>query len=193
MACPFVPDDVPVLDSGAVVLRGITPDDASAWFSCLRHTQVTRLTSWDIRSIKDVHEAISDLAARFVAKEAMRWAVTTRDVTTRSRLHFVGTCGFTRFDGSDGRGEIGYELAPPYWGRGIMSASLDAVLRYGFGSLGLHRVEATVMVGNVRSARLLERHGFTNEGRLRGYRNARGRFADMWIYGLLRQESTSAR
>lgn len=183
MACPFLPDEVPVLRAGDIVLREMRPRDATAWFRCLSDPQVTRLTNWDIRSIDDVRDAIANTSELFAQKETFRWAVTAG----RGRP-FVGTCGFLRFDEHDGRGEIGYELAPPNWGRGIMSAALRLVLEYMFDTLGLHRIEATVMVGNQRSANLLVRRRFAREGTLRGYRNARGSRRDTRIYGLLRSE-----
>ncbi len=42
---------------------------------------------------------------------------------------------------------------------------------------------ATVMVGNERSARVLEKLGFVREGTLRSYKNVRGEMKDYWIFG----------
>jgi ribosomal-protein-alanine N-acetyltransferase len=63
-----------------------------------------------------------------------------------------------------------------------MAEVLPAVLNYGFGALGLHRIEAIVTPGNVASAALLEAHGFQLEGTLRGYARWKGRFWDQWLY-----------
>lgn len=57
-----------------------------------------------------------------------------------------------------------------YWafagtaGRGYMSEALGLVIRYAFGELGLHRLEANIQPGNEGSIRLVKRNGFRNEG-----------------------------
>ena len=101
---------------------------------------------------------------------------------------FVGTCGFQRlvYQGAR-RGEIGYDLSPARRGRGIMGEVLPAILEFGFGGLGLHRIEALVAPGNTRSTELLERHGFVREGLLRDHGFWRGRYWDQLIYARLAQ------
>ena len=63
--------------------------------------------------------------------------------------------------------ELGYWLAEPFWGRGIMTAAVRALVRYGFEQLPLNRIEAYVYETNQSSARVLEKCGFALEGRLR--------------------------
>ena len=62
------------------------------------------------------------------------------------------------------------------------------MLRYAFETLRLHKVRADVAVGNVASARVLEKLGFQREGLLREDRPVGGAFVDHWRYGLLTQE-----
>ena len=114
----------------------------------------------------------------------VRWSM--RDAETNE---FLGTCGFNsvvRVHGS--RGEIAYDLGRRFWGRGIMSAALPRLLSMGFEALGLNRIEALVTPGNARSARLLDRHGFRHEGRLREYGQWCGAFWDQDMHALLRRE-----
>ena len=59
---------------------------------------------------------------------------------------------------------LGYFAVVPYEGRGYVRAGLEQVLDLAFGEHELHRVEASVQPGNVRSARLLEGLGFRLEG-----------------------------
>ncbi|MEZ4411048.1 MAG: GNAT family protein [Polyangiales bacterium] len=56
------------------------------------------------------------------------------------------------------------------------------------GATGRDRVHAFVRDDNARSSRLLERCGFTREGRLRRYRVCRGEARDFDVYALLRDE-----
>lgn len=58
----------------------------------------------------------------------------------------------------------GYWGYPRTGGRGLMTESLREAVRFGFGELGLHRIEANIQPGNARSLALACRAGFTKEG-----------------------------
>ena len=83
---------------------------------------------------------------------------------------------------------LGYDLARPYWRRGLMSEAVAAVLRLGFEQTALHRVEAAVMAGNAASAAVLSRAGFHRGGVLRGRALKRGEFRDVQIFGITRAD-----
>jgi ribosomal-protein-alanine N-acetyltransferase len=169
-----VPDAFPAIRFGDFTLRAIEPRDAEDWFRYLTDPDVTALTSYDVRSLDDVDTMIARLAERFRDKSSMRWAI----ADANDRL--IGTCGYLWFEGH--RAEIGYDLARGHWGQGIMPAAVAAVLNWGAEHLRLHRVEATVMAGNVRSARVLEKLGFEREGTLRDYKLVRGSYQDFWLF-----------
>ncbi|MFF2040386.1 GNAT family N-acetyltransferase [Kitasatospora sp. NPDC058170] len=56
--------------------------------------------------------------------------------------------------------EIIYALAPAAWGSGLGTELAEAITAYGFGTLGLTRVYATVAAPNTASLALLDRIGF---------------------------------
>jgi len=64
---------------------------------------------------------------------------------------------------------LGYWAFAGSAGRGYLSEGLRLVMRYAFGELGLHRLEANVQPGNTASIRLVERNGFRYEGTSPGY------------------------
>ena len=78
--------------------------------------------------------------------------------------------------------EIGYWLARNYWNNGIMTRVVGSFCRYGFESLELIRIEATVFEQNLSSCRVLEKCGFVISGRDRGYANAHGKEVEEIIY-----------
>lgn len=90
------------------------------------------------------------------------------------------------------RGELGYWLAVPWWGQGVMSEAARAVVAYGFAVLGLHRIQAKCLPGNVGSARVMEKAGMTFEGVLRGYTYTKGNFVDLAMYAIIagREDAT---
>src|SRR4029078_9643353 len=81
--------------------------------------------------------------------------------------------------------EIGYWLGEPFWGRGIASEVLRAVTDYAWATLDVIRLEAGVFSWNPASARVLEKAGYTLEGRLRQAVVKHGRVGDRLIYGIV--------
>jgi [ribosomal protein S5]-alanine N-acetyltransferase len=111
----------------------------------------------------------------------VHWAVrTTED-------DLIGVCGFSDFKlGKSHRAEIGYWLAKPFWGRGIMTAVVQRVCQYGFEEFGLVKIIAQVRSENMASARVLEKCGFQQEGFLRKHFLKDGQFLDVRLYARLR-------
>jgi ribosomal-protein-alanine N-acetyltransferase len=113
-------------------------------------------------------DAARDELRRFVldlvaAGTGMRWGI-----VERGGAELVGSIGYYRLvDGPPRQAEVGYDLVPERWGRGIMTEALQAMVTYCTQVLGVERLEALVLLDNDRSARLLERAGFRREGVLR--------------------------
>ena len=84
--------------------------------------------------------------------------------------------------------ELGYWLAEPLWGRGIITAAVNAIVRHGFSTMPLERIEAYVFASNPASARVLEKTGFAFEGRLRNSVIKDGTLMDSLLYAKLRHE-----
>jgi RimJ/RimL family protein N-acetyltransferase len=87
------------------------------------------------------------------------------------------------------RAEIGYWLARPFWGQGIMTDAVGAFAKFAFEQFELERLTAHVFAENVASARVLEKNGFRLEGALRQHFLKDGRMLDARIYGLLKYDT----
>src|SRR5262249_12487572 len=75
--------------------------------------------------------------------------------------YLMGGLGFDRLvPGKSHRAEIGYWLAKPYWGKGIMTAVVGAACRFAFEEYRVIKISAHVFAGSTRSARVLEKSGF---------------------------------
>jgi len=99
----------------------------------------------------------------------------------------IGGCGFDGFQvGKAHRAEVGYWLAKPLWGRGIMTAVVQRVCRHAFEEFGLVKITAHVFSHNPASARVLEKCGFQEEGFLRKHFLKDGQFLDARLFALLR-------
>jgi [ribosomal protein S5]-alanine N-acetyltransferase len=85
-------------------------------------------------------------------------------------------------------GDLGYGLRRDAQGRGLATEAAVLMLRYGFGTLGLHRVYATHHPDNHPSARLLTRLGMTCEGVLHGHRLVNGERGDSVLHAILKHD-----
>lgn len=82
---------------------------------------------------------------------------------------------------------IGYWIAPPYRGQGIMSRVVDIYSNWLFQNTGLVRIEAYVFAHNKASARVLEKAGFEREGLLRKKYLKNGVLTDAFLYARLKE------
>lgn len=86
-------------------------------------------------------------------------------------------------------GEIGYWLDEAYEGRGLATRAARELVRLGFTEPGIHRIQIHAAVENARSRAVAERLGMREEGVLRGSgRVGGGRFVDLVVYGMVRDE-----
>jgi [ribosomal protein S5]-alanine N-acetyltransferase len=113
---------------------------------------------------------------------SLHWAI--RDAAGQL-IGGAGLHGFEAF--APHRSEIGYWLAKPFWGRGVMTAVVAAVCRHAFETLGLAKITAHVFSFNDASARVLEKCGFEQEGYVRQHLQKDGRLIDVKLYGLLKE------
>lgn len=75
-------------------------------------------------------------------------------------------------------GVIGYSIDEKFQGKGYMKEALDLFLKYAFEELGLHRVEASTLVDNIKSQKVLERCGFIKLGVNKEYLYINGQWQD---------------
>jgi [ribosomal protein S5]-alanine N-acetyltransferase len=176
--------DFPSLATNRLFLRHIQPGDAEDLYAIFSDEEAMQFYGHEPhRSVDETHALIEQIQARYGRREAIRWGV-----TLKGEDRVLGSCGFHHFDAGFHRAETGYELHRTFWGQGIMTEALSAILSYGFDFLGLHRVEAIIDMANERSKGLLLKLGFTYEGTLRRRYFFRDQFEDEHYFGLLRDE-----
>ena len=77
---------------------------------------------------------------------------------------------------------MGYWLGDQFWGRGVMTDVVAAVSDFCFDNFPLRRISAEVFANNPASARVLEKAGFTFEGRLKNNVVKDGQVLDSLLY-----------
>lgn len=177
-------NEFPQIETENLILREIKPSDAEAIFQFFSDEQVIRYH--DVGAFTSVVQAeiLSDRwSERFRNQRGIRWGIAKKDDDI-----IIGTCGYGQWIKQYFRAEIGYELSKTHWRKGIMTEGLTAVVKFGFEKMELNRIEATVMMENIASMRLLEKLGFQEEGILRKYGFWKGGFHDLKLFSLLKED-----
>lgn len=108
-----------------------------------------------VRSVEEAQAKIRDRMALFDKRGLGKFPIFLRDTG-----EFIGTCGLEPFEfGHQPEVELGYRLCLKHWGQGYATEAASAVLRYGFGTLGLYKVMAFALPQNVASLKILEKLG----------------------------------
>ncbi len=111
-------------------------------------------------------------------------------ITSRDSGEPLGEMGYAnRFAIPDFQAdEIFYIVHPRYRGRGIASQAACVLVNHLFNATRTNRIQATVVVGNQGSCKVVENAGLQQEGILRGLEFIHGRFVDMHLYAIVRAD-----
>jgi [ribosomal protein S5]-alanine N-acetyltransferase len=177
-------DRLPTLETPRLRLRWLTPDDVPALFAVFGDPTVCRY--WSRPALPDLAAAAAlqaEIATSFADRSLFQWGIARRDTGA-----IVGTCTLAALSADHARAEVGFALARACWGRGYVAEALPAMVRFAFGTLDLHRLEADADPRNAASIRALERAGFVREGYQRERYRMLGEWQDGVLFGLLRRE-----
>ncbi len=178
------PVEIPVLETERLILRSFALDDAPIVEELAGDPEVAGPT------LNIPHPYPAGLAAEWIASHpgnAARSEVYTFAIERKADGTLLGAIGATLAP-LHRRAELGYWLGRPYWGQGYTSEAARRVTAFCFDVLGLHRVQATCFIGNLASARVMEKAGMRREGILRGYTRKGDTFRDTAMYALLRAD-----
>jgi RimJ/RimL family protein N-acetyltransferase len=131
--------------------------------------------------------AIED-ARRFIAMARQKSPQTFFAIESAGQL--AGGIGYTEHtDVERISAEVGYWVAPAFWGQGICTRALRLLTRKAFtANSELRRLYAVPYAWNLASARVLAKAGYRLEGTLRQSVIKDGRVLDQWMYAILRDE-----
>jgi ribosomal-protein-alanine N-acetyltransferase len=164
-----------LLEGRIVNLRVVEKEDLSLlveWFNNLKFTG--RYDPVDAQQSKaEIEKKYGALGS-----EEKWFFIEKKDGT---KVGFIGTHLF-------GELEIGYALIPAERGKGYCTEAVGIMVDYLFMSKDRVRVQAATNSGNKASQRVLEKSGFQKEGVVRKGLFLWGEWADVCLYGILRQE-----
>ena len=177
-------DDMPRLETPRLILRRLEMRDAPDLFDYSRDPQVAKHVLWDAQtSVSEARAYVRYMLRRYRAGEPASWGIEEKETG-----RVVGTIGYMWYQRDNNACEVGYSLARRRWNRGYMTEALAEVLLFSFEELGVHRVEAQHEVENAASGAVMRKCGMRKEGTLRGRLYNKGRYVDVDLYAMLRED-----
>ena len=173
-----------ILRTERLVLRPFTPTDTATVQRLAGDRAIADTTERIPHPYEDgVAEAwIATHAPRFAKRQALEMAI-----VLKSSNDLVGAIALT-LTMAHRRGELGYWIGLPYWGRGYATEAARVVIDYGFEELGLRRIQAQHMSRNPASGRVMQKLGMKHEGHLRAHVLKWGVPEDVEVYGILHND-----
>lgn len=168
----------PFFDMGDFIMRELKTADAPLYLEYMTKPEVAEYVP-DYMVPYDLEKANIEIRYwmnLFLQKRGFFWGI-----AKKNNDKLFGTIGFNFINFFNKKGEINYDLAYESWGRGVMKKCLNKVLEFSK-SVGLVRVQATTVVDNLRSIKLLESCGFNREGTMKNYESLRGKYHDSFMY-----------
>jgi RimJ/RimL family protein N-acetyltransferase len=109
--------------------------------------------------------------------------------TSEASWKVIGTIGFGKIDWRNSAAEFGINIGEKdYWNKGYGTEAVRLLAKYGFTTLNLHRIFLRVLETNSRAIRAYEKAGFTHEVRYRQAEFRNGKYIDMLLMSLLKDE-----
>jgi RimJ/RimL family protein N-acetyltransferase len=179
-----------ILTTRSLILRDFTAEDWRPVLGYQSDPHYLRYYEWAGRTEAEVQAFVQRFLDWQAEEPRLKFQLA---VTLAGDGRLIGTCGVRLERAAAQVGELGYELAPTFWGLGYATEAAREMVRFGFEELGLHRIWGDTVAANDASRRVMEKLGMCCEGQLRENKRFKGRWWDTVIYGILAREWQQAR
>ncbi len=172
--------------TGRLVLRRFTQEDAQAMYgNWASDPEVTKFLTWPTyTSVDTAHWILDSWVREYEKDDCYQWAIEYEGQP-------IGSISAVHINEKVASVEIGYCIGRPWWGRGIMTEALRAVIAYFFDEVGANRVTARHDPNNPASGAVMRKSGMTYEGTHRqSDRNNQG-ICDAAVYAIVAMDRKS--
>jgi RimJ/RimL family protein N-acetyltransferase len=169
-----------------LILRRFELTDANNMFkNWANDSEVTKFLTWETHSDIEVTKGIlEEWVDEYMKPNVYHWAIELNEIR-----EVIGGIAVFNLDEQNLSCELGYCMSKAYWGKGIMSETLEGVIDYLFSEIGLNRITAKHDTNNVASGKVMVKSGMKYEGTLKqAYIRNKKEFCDMAIYAILKSE-----
>lgn len=178
------------LESERLILRRFTMDDAEAMFkNWAKDEEVAKYMRWSAhKDVSETKNVLQNRLERYNNLSTYHWAIALKGTDAP-----IGNIVLICANENDRCGETAYCLSRQYWGQGIITEALKAVLHFGLLEVGFNRIEAYHAVNNIGSGRVMRNAGMKYEGRMRQKYLSHVGFEDSDLYAILREDLLNAK
>ena len=148
-----------MLQTECLNLRRFVESDAEAMFeNWASSAENLTYVTWDPHSDVEVtRNSIRNWIASYANPNYYKWAICLKE----NPEQVIGDISIVAMDENDSSCEIGYILGQNYWGRGMMTEALKAVLDFCFTQADFQKVRARYASLNPASGRVMEKAGMS--------------------------------
>ena len=164
-----------------LVLRDLLPSDLEALHACTSDPGVTHFMYYAPMSLSQTEQYLREMIAAQLLRPRRAWELA---IVRSADGVVLGACDITLNE--PGAGDLGYLLARFAWGYGYATEAACAMVREGFETLGLERIDGLCHIEHLASAHVLEKAGLLHERLLRSYKTVKGEPWDMLLYSRTR-------
>ena len=173
--------DFPLLSTPHLILRALASSDLDDLYEYASDPEIDRYTPWDhYKNIEEAGENLSEFLEAYEKHGFWAWGI-----EHRADKKLIGIININK-PGYDRKVEVGYTIARKYWGQGLATEALQALIQYGFEKLDVARIEAVILPENKASSKVLLKAGMQFEGLLRKYQVWKGKPSDLEMYAIVK-------
>lgn len=154
------------IETERLILRNAFVEDAEPMFrNWASDPEVTRFLTWPTHESVDVSRFVAESwAAESEKEDFYQWMIVLKTLNEP-----IGSISVVDLDEKIKKAEIGYCIGKTWWGMGVMSEALSAVMAFLFDEVGMNRIEARHDANNPRSGGVMKKCGMVYEGTARQY------------------------
>ncbi|MBP6931275.1 MAG: GNAT family N-acetyltransferase [Candidatus Pacebacteria bacterium] len=168
-----------------VEIKSLSPEIAERLFELTEKNRnhIGKTLPWidGVKTVNDTLDFINNFKKQESENEGIVFGIWYQN-------NLVGVIDFHKINNKEKNAQIGYWIDEDYQGKGIVTKACEMLVKHGFNVLNLNRLEIHCLTDNSKSANIAKRLGFVKEGILRESTIRHGRFQDMELYSLLKNE-----
>ncbi len=146
----------PNITSAKFYLRPLSINDDKQIFILRSDERVLKyLDKPKAKSINEAREFIDKINKGIKNNEWIMWVIESKESSS-----FIGTICLWNLSDDKTKADIGFEILPDFFGKGIMQEVIPIILNFGFDVMDLDVIEGEVDPENIKSIKLMEKFGF---------------------------------
>ena len=174
------------IETKRLLLRPFVESDYQAMYDnwASRPDNLLHVTWYAHESPEVTQQSIARWVENYQNMDFYKWAICLKE----NPDSVIGDISMVDMDEAVNACEVGYILSKDYWGQGLMTEALKAVLIYLLQDTRFNRVTARFVTANPASGRVMAKAGMSYEGTFRQAVFHKGLVKDFSVYGILKSD-----